>query len=235
MDGQDKALPMEWKRQPCRDKNNDMNQLQETLMSNFELSIQFTGGDTQKVNSDGFVVSIVKGIHNSSTDPKPLWVGFPPFENNTISWHDEYGIYASPNPLKPETVITASSILYPAKPGFVYPFADNVFGLPTGTAQPGVYAVNNNAGKLLTFGLLQGVTVNGKEFEANPVTAIAVQNQEEASISPSATISVFLHRKANLGTVVITTEGPVLTLDMAANPVQTIHYDGSRFASGPLG
>lgn len=204
-------------------------------MSNFDLSIQFTQSDTQTINRDGFVVSIVKGIHSSSDDPKPLWATLAPFEKSTVTWKGSYGVYASPDPVQSETVISASSTQYPARPGVTYPFANNVFNSPEGSVQPGGYAVENNDGRMLTFGLLQGVTVNGSKFLANPVNAVAVPNQQAAVFEPTETISVFLHMHTNSGTVIVVAEGPVLTVDMAANPTQTIHYNGSEFVLGPLG
>jgi hypothetical protein len=88
---------------------------------------------------------------------------------------------------------------------------------------------------MLTFGLLQGVTVNGSKFDANPVIALAMQNGMLGEFTPTETISVFLHNQTNQGTIIMVTEGPVLTVDMTANPTQTIHYNGSEFVPGPLG
>jgi len=204
-------------------------------MSNFELSIQFTQSDTRTINNDGVVVSIVKGIHESAADPKPLWVAFAPFEKNTVTWEGVYGVYASPDPVQHETVISASSTQYPANPGVIYPFLSNVFDSPEGSVQPGNYAVENHAGERLTFGLLQGVTANGSKFDANPVNAVAIENQDMAVFEPTETISVFLHKKTDLGTIIVVIEGPVLTADMATNRTQTIHYNGSEFVLGPMG
>lgn len=212
-----------------------MNSMRETLMSNFELSIQFTESDTQTINNNGFVVSIVKGIHKSADDPKPLWVMVAPFEKNVVTWESVYGVYASPDSVQSETVISASSTQYPANPGVIYPFKNNVFNSPESSVRPDAYAIHNTAVEMLTFGLLQGVTVNGSQFDASPVNAVAIKSQDLAVFEPTETISVFLHKKTEGGTIIVVTEGPILTVDMASNRMQSIHYNGSEFVPGLMG
>jgi hypothetical protein len=202
-------------------------------MADFELTIQFTQDDTKTINSEGFVVAIVKGPH-SQPDPKPLWAVLVPFEKNVVAWQGIYGLYASPDPVEQETVISASSTQYPAEPGVVYPFTNNVFDAPTGITQPGDYAVENNTSEVLTFGLAQTVTANGKTYDASPVNALAFGNQMTGIFEPTETISVFLHKETVAGAIIIVTESAALTVDMAANPTQTIHYNGSEFVLGPL-
>lgn len=202
-------------------------------MTNFELVIQLTKQDTQKINQDGMKVAMTKGVHTPG-DPHPIWAVFSPFERNSVLWHNEYGVYASPNQVQPETVITASSTLYPASSGVVYPFVDNVFGEPKDSVQPNNYAIENDTTTTLTFGLAQTVTANGSTFGAQPASAITVLPQFRAMFEPTEDISVFLYREVDLGTIIVKTEGPVLTVDMASSPTQTIHYNGSEFVLGPL-
>lgn len=208
-------------------------------MSNYRLLIEFKPGDVAKLNEGHFKVALVKGIHNRKMDPKPLWAVFKPFEGNVVTWNDEYGVYASPDPITNETVISASSVQYPARPGSVYPFFDdNTFGPPEGAVQPGDYAVQNNAGEMLTFGLLQGVAVNGAKSDVSPVDAVAAKTGQVVTFQPTETISVFLYCLDSSNPVVtIHEEGKVLVLDMASNPAQTIHFwhEGSQFVHGPVG
>lgn len=202
-------------------------------MAHFELSIQFTKNDTKTINSDGFVVAIVRGLH-SQTGPQPLWTALAPFEKNVVTWQGVYGVYASPDPVEQETVISASSIQYPADPGVIYPFSNNVFDSPTGTTQPGSYAVENNTSEALTFGLAQTVTANGKTYDSSPVNAFTILSQQTAQFATAETISVFLHKRTVVGTIIIVAESEALTVDMAANPTQAIHYNGSEFVLGSL-
>jgi hypothetical protein len=132
-----------------------------------------------------------------------------------------------------ETPITASSTVFAARSGAVYPFIANVFGAPQGNIDPAYYAAHNLSGETLTFGLLQQAVVNSRTMAPVPVSAQTCPDQAVASFMPTDTISVFLHKEVDMGTVIAITEGPALTLDMAANPTQTIYYDGTRFVVSP--
>ena len=202
-------------------------------MASYRLTIIFTAADTQSVNAAGMKVAVVKGPHPSAMDTAPLWLQFAPFETNVLTWTDSYGLYASPDPVQAETPITGSSTLYPADSGTVYPFANDVFGTPEGSIDPSFYASHNQSGRTLTFGLLQPAVVNGATIPPTPVNAVTSFDQTVASFVPTATVSVFLHKEVDLGTVVSITESSALTVDMATSPTQTIYYDGTSFTTQP--
>jgi hypothetical protein len=202
-------------------------------MTSFTLVVIFTAGDTQSINAAGLKVTLVKGPHPSPTDSTPLWLQFAPFETNTLTWEDTYGVYASPDPVQQETPITASSTLFAAQSGVVYPFANNVFGDAEGSIDPAFYAVYNLSGETLTFGLLQQAVINDHTMAPTPVNAVSYPYESVASFTPTDTISVFLHKEVETSTIISTTEGQALTLDMAANTTQTIYYDGSQFMLSP--
>lgn len=200
-------------------------------MSNFELSIQITESDAQAIRESGFSVTIAKSI-NSTIGSSPFWLVLAPCETNTVNWDDDYGVYASSD--QPGFMISASSTEYPVSPGVVFPFTNGAFDSPDGPAlPPSGYGVLNNTGGTLTFGLLQRAIVNGKGSDANPVSAVAVASQGLELFQPSEAISVFLSQETSI--VVIETAEAGLTLNMADNPTQSIHYNGSRFVLGPLG
>jgi len=58
-------------------------------MAQFSLNIQLSQSDTQKLNTEGFVVAIVKGYHKNMDDPKPVWVVLEPFEINSVTWNSD--------------------------------------------------------------------------------------------------------------------------------------------------
>ena len=201
-------------------------------MSNFELTIQFTKSDTQKLNDAGYVVAFIKDVYLSDV-PKPLWATLAPFETNTFAFQDEYGLYASPDPVQRDTVITAFSSQFPAQSGVIYPFDDNVFLPPAGSVDPKQFAIANKTPGALTFGLMQEATANGRSVVA-PATAVSVLAQQQVVFEPTDTVSVFMYQKTVTGTAVIISESVALAVDMAADPTQTIHFDGIKFVPGPL-
>jgi hypothetical protein len=206
---------------------------QEKNMSGFTLTVLFTATDTQSINAAGLKVTLVKGSHPSPTQSTPLWLQFSPFETNTLTWTDTYGVYASPDPVQQETPITASSTVFVAESGVVYPFSNHVFEAPQGTIDPAYYAAHNLSGETLTFGLLQQAVVNDLLIAPAPVSAQSCPDQAVASFMPTDTISVFLHKEVDTGTVMVVTESPALTLDMASQPTQSIYYDGNQFVVSP--
>ena len=205
-------------------------------MTEFQLTIELTAADTKKVNEEGLQVALVKGL-GADESSNLIWISFALFEANLVSWHDVYGLFGSPDPVQPETVITASSIQLPARPGIVYPFENGVFGTPPGGSPSSQYFVQNREPRTLTFGLAQSVAGGGKNLVGSPVNAFPLPSQEEIAITPSETVFVFLRKEIEAGTVTIVTHSDALKVSFsAANPKQTIHYDATSksFVPGPV-
>jgi hypothetical protein len=205
-------------------------------MNNFNLIIQFSESDTKKINSDGFVLAVVKGYRavGGVGDTTPIWVALSPFDKNTITWKSVYGLYASPNPVEFETVISASSTLYPAKLGGTYSFANHAFD-HINVSTDNEYHVINKSNTPLTFGLAQTVTANDFTNVANPVSAYSVDpNMTEVFALPPEIVTVFLYKKTVIDATILIEETPALSVEMADNATQTIHYNGTHFVLGPI-
>lgn len=199
----------------------------------YKLSIQFDPNDTKDLNSNGFKVVITKGVVtlNTATDPILFWVAFEPFEINSITWEAIYGVYASPDAVQTGTMISASSGLYPAKPGIEYQFEEGVFDTGPSSSTPNSYIVKNNSPDTkLTFGLTQTVTANGRTFDAAPVNGVVLDSLQTQLFSPTEQVTVFLYKEVVSGGVIAREENAFLTLEMEDNLEQNIFYKDGTFS-----
>lgn len=206
-------------------------------MTEFRLTIEISSQDTEKINEEGLLVTLVQG-DLSQAQPVLLWTSFAPFERNLVQWKDVYGLYASPDPLKPYpnvTQITDLSSQVPANPGVVYPFANGVFGAPGGQVEPDQYAAENKASRALTFGLTQAITANGEEQAAPPINGVAVPAEDQVVFEPQDEVSILLFREVTEGGVIIDTQEGLLALSYSAeHPDLIVHWNGQAFEMGPL-
>ena len=205
-------------------------------MASFELTVQFAANDVQQVNAAEQQVTIVKEV-GGNAGSSVVWIALSPFENNQIDWEEEYGLYASTTSVQNGATITKSAAVNPASSGVIYPFESGAFSSPQGSlSSPNDYGVKNLSPSGLTFGLAQSVTVNSDPFEANPLNAVTVLTQQQATFTAIEKLSVFLHSQFNNGVVISDILGPPLQVDFTHDPIQTIHYDPTqgKFVLGPL-
>ena len=201
-------------------------------MAEFELTIQISAEDTEKINKAGQRVALSQYFGQKSAEM--LWVQLAPFEKNEVSWGSEMGLYASPDPVEVDTVITASSSVLPAEAGFLYPFANGVFGSPMKSPAANAISTQNDVSEALTFGLIQAVTANGKRYDPRPVIALRLEHGQVAELVPTRRIAVFLYSEVDAGIIVKVVRSAALEVNFGGDPHQTIHWDGQRFVSGPL-
>lgn len=97
----------------------------------------------------------------------------------------------------------------------------------SGESHPTAYYIKNNYHKPETFGLAQSVKVGEKLYEANPINAMTVLNNEQAYFIPIEKIKAFLAARAENGKVISVAQSQVLLLDFTEKPEITITYDRS--------
>lgn len=204
-------------------------------MSQFQLNIQFTTADVHQINAVNQKVVLVKEVGGASGSTV-AWITFSPFENNQISWEEEYGVYASTSSVEAGAEIIKTSAVNPAADAVIYPFETGAFDSPTGNIGANNYAIENETSQTLTFGLAQSVTANGSIFAANPLNAVQVLTNEQAKFTPIEKVKVFLHGEFNNGVIITNITSSALELDLTVNPSMTIHYDSTqgRFMLGAL-
>ena len=203
----------------------------ETEMTSYELTINFDSAGLTALSAAGQLVTIVKSV---STGTPVAWIAFEPEELNTITWTEEYSVYASTSNIVNGAQIMTSSTS-PAVGGQTYSFVAGQFGV----GEPGLptteYGVTNsdsafliNGVQMITSGLYQGAVVNG-ETTASPLNATPILFNENATFTPVEKIQVFASSYQNNGLVISSVSGTALLVDLTTNPSQTIKYnDGTN-------
>lgn len=205
-------------------------------MSSYELDIQFTASDTQQINNNKQKLTIVKEVGGTSGS-MVVWLAISPYQSNTITWDENYGVYASTSLVEAGATIVKTSFVNPASSGVTYPFENGAFDAAKGDlTDPNSYGIENDTTGVLTFGLAQSVTANGTPFDTNPLNAVSVLTSESAIFTPIEKLQVFLHAVYNNGVVISDVDSPALTVDLTGTTKVIIHYDGTsgHFMVGPL-
>ena len=196
-------------------------------MTKYSLSIHFSADDVREINLIGQHVTILKKVEDDSIN-HINWISFKPYENNQITWSEQYGIYASSILTESGATIHKSSMVNPASVNQLYVFEEGTFDPPK-SGERGSYQIKNEAQpyQTLTFGLCQALTANGKHFEANALNAVSVLPQECAYFIPKEKVRVFLHQKLDNGAVITDINSEFIDVDLT-----TIHDQGIQYSQG---
>jgi hypothetical protein len=169
----------------------------------YQLNIAIDNNGLHNIYAAGQAITIVKSVVSNPVASGNLpvaWINFQPLEENTVSWIENYNIYATTTQLNAGATIVQTSVTgTPVQTGWTYSFAQGQF---TG-AQGGsnlTYNMLNNQGSMFNFGLSQQAMVNNVAVMA-PLSAIPVLTNESASFTPEETVSIFLSNSVNNGVV----------------------------------
>jgi hypothetical protein len=188
-----------------------------TLSISCTLNTFFTKEDLVRFLASGSNIVVAKpseGGPQGST-PNVAWVVFRPLESNTMTWTEEYGIYASNVELKNGALLTQlSRSEFPALDGKIYEFAPNgTFGAPSAGGEAGSFSVlnsyDNPPRKYLTFGLCQDATVNGELAEGNAISAATVLYQSTAVMTPYTTVYLWVQSQVRSNSVLTVVTSPM--------------------------
>jgi hypothetical protein len=140
--------------------------------------------------------------------PTVAWQSFQPFEENTVAWEEQYGIYVSSTAVTHGAHLTRmSSTAVPAVEQKLYTLeSDAVFSDPPeeSTGNPGAFCAENKYGEseALTFGLFQDATVNGKTVHGNALSATSVPHSNIIQMTPHTTVFIWMESDIPSNTVV---------------------------------
>lgn len=182
---------------------------------NFELTLHFNPNDLRNVSNANQKVALAKPTIGGTVEV--LWVDFAPLENNTITWSENYSIYASTTSLAaPGTVITKKSEVAggSASTGALYLFENNgTFSGPTVDRNVGnsTFSVRNDMSyeryPYLTFGLLQSAEVNAKPEINRPISATSVLATQTIRMTPLTNVYIWLEAHFSSSSIITTVEG----------------------------
>lgn len=183
-------------------------------MPSYKLNTAFTQDDLTRFLASGSNVVVAKP--NNGSQPNVAWVVYRALLNNTLTWDEEYGIYASNTDLTDSGALLTqmSKSEFPALDGKVYSLtAAGFFGPPNSGGVPGSYTATNDYNNLpkgyLTFGLFQNAVVNGVTANGNAVSAAAVQYNYTAVITPYTTVYLWMQSQVVSNSVLTVVTSPM--------------------------
>jgi hypothetical protein len=172
----------------------------------YQLSMTIDAKSLQTINSAGLSVIVAKP--NGGGLPNVAWVAFRPLTSNTMTWEEEYGIYASTAQVQGGAQLTQlTSTGVPAALGQLYTLSANGFftGPTPGGTPDGYTALNDwTQNPAMTFGLYQNASVNGTSILNSAVSASSVPAKLSAAMTPYTTVYVWLQGNTASSSVLTT-------------------------------
>lgn len=183
-------------------------------MAQFSLETAFTNEQLSILYITGSNVVVAKPTNN--TAPNVAWQVFKPMQSNTLSWEEEYGIYASTSKIKNGAKLTQlSSVPVGAAMDKLYTLEPSaVISGPVKGGMPNSFSlVNKYANRpYMTIGLYQDATVDGTEIAGNAISAVPVLLSSTISMTPFTTLYIWLQSQVISNTVVTSVTSPMTKL-----------------------
>jgi hypothetical protein len=207
----------------------------------FTLETAFNEQDLQRFLASGSNVVVAKPTGGGA--PNVAWVVYRPLLANTMTWEEDYGIYASNADIVNGAQLTQmSQTPYPARADATYALNPaGFFGPPSsGGARNAYSAVNeydNRSDKAyLTMGLYQDAGVNGVPVQGNAVSAAPVISQSTAVMTPFTTVYLWIQSSVVSNTVVTTVTSPMTKVTFGGSVTDVaLQYDASSGIFLPVG
>lgn len=203
------------------------------MASEYKLNLRVSKEDLELINDAGKRVVLVKenreGSFSSGSEfiDDVAWVTFQLWGDNKVTWENKYSVYVSETQKQSGAVIDKASWEEAEPKTKMYLFNDgySMGEQFSGEAHPTAYYIKNNYYKPETFELAQTVKVGKQVYEANPINAMTVLNNEQAYFIPSEKVKVFLAARAENGKVISIAQSQALLVDFTEKSERTITYD----------
>ncbi|MCW3053914.1 MAG: hypothetical protein JWN14_3084 [Chthonomonadales bacterium] len=193
----------------------------------YQITLNIGDAGVAQINTNlGQYITVVKAVKPTPAPGKPIiaWVSTTAWDTVTITWEEEYYVYAYEKLISTGDTISLFSASQQAIVGETYPFASGKFGSGT-HGQNGTIGTTNNGGSNITMGLAQDVAVNGKTVKS-PINAVVVGNTELVTFVPEVTVSVFLQGYANNGVVISDITSNACTVTLTSDvPTANLSFD----------
>jgi hypothetical protein len=164
-------------------------------MTSFKLNIDLSSEDLHLLSQVNYKIIVAKT--SSGGQPNVAWQAFQPVLRNTISWEEEYGIYASSTSLQNGAELRKiSETEIPAIAGKLYSLQEKgIIESSTGDGNAQVFTLLNqyptSPGTMVT-GLYQNAQVNGIEIAGNAVSAMPVHFKNSIEMQPCPTVHLWI-------------------------------------------
>lgn len=195
-------------------------------MPKYSLQINIDPTYVKQIVQAGQQVVIMKQVAGNGT---PLtWLTFSPYQSNTVTWQDQYAVFASQSQIQSGATITQLATRA-ASPRTAYGFDNNIFTVAPSRTNPltsGQYEVINQSNSTLTFGLAQAATLNGSDVGTSALFAGSLLPNQWLDMTPNEIVSVFLYNNTQNAMCLGTVMGPSLEVSFGgATTSQTISFD----------
>lgn len=197
----------------------------------YQISILFTISSLEQIDYAGQQLTLVKNaapMPSQNGNLAVACVAFQPLVENRVSWVDDYNIYATTAQLEVGAIIPQTWVTSVAQPGCTYAFENGMFFLVQESAGGAYGVLNRQAAPGLSFGLAQGITVNGVAT-SQPINAIPLFCNEQASLTPLEQVSIFLSNYSGNGVIIGPPPGQACLVTLTGqNPSATVAFDPER-------
>ncbi|NBI30258.1 hypothetical protein [Chengkuizengella marina] len=194
----------------------------------YQLKIRIDCNYLDEIYKNNQEIVLMKG----AGEPTVAWISFKPFEENTITWDENYSVYASGTEIEDGATINKLSERSAVEEDS-YTFENGCFKLASSSLdlKPGSFGIINNFDENLTFGLAQDVTVHNKTTEGAPLNAVRASKGQCIQLTPFEDVVVFLQNTVNTGSVhSLTSTCNKTKIEFGGNDkTAEIVYDGIHF------
>lgn len=199
-------------------------------MSTFRLNAAFTDEQLGVLYATGTNVIVAKPTADGN--PNVAWQVFKPMQANTLSWSEEYGIYASTSGINNGAVLSQlSSTKLGSAMNKLYTLEDSaqMSGPATGGKANSFALCNKYSPKpYMTVGLYQDANVNGTDIAGNAISAVPVLLASTAIMTPYTTVYIWLQSQVVSNTVVTSVTSPMTKLKFGGGTNEiSVKYDSN--------
>eukprot|EP01132_Coremiostelium_polycephalum_P005732 gene5732-7129_t len=191
-------------------------------MQPYNIHFEFDQAGLASLSQAHQKVCIVKSVDDKVGNV--VWLTFRPFQANTVTFTETYGLYASSQKIQQGTVLTRLSDVKVAQNGYSYPFNSSGFFDPASGRVDKGFGVKNNYGESLTFGLTQTANVNGSIVNSE-INAAIVPNNLLSEFIPNLKVRVFVAANFDSGSIITSTISNGCDIDFTDSTTQSVRYD----------
>ncbi|RBW61926.1 hypothetical protein DS884_02660 [Tenacibaculum sp. E3R01] len=203
----------------------------------FQLNFNFTDQDLKHIYETNSNVAIAKPVGGGK--PSVAWLILKPFQNNTLEFKEELGIYVSNTEVQTGAKITMlSSTPIPSAQNKLYTLEDNgTISGPSNGGSPNSYALQNNFSNnpYMTVGLYQNAVVNGQVINNNPISGNSVLFRSTITMEPANSLYLWIESNLQTATIVNNVTSPMTKIDFSGGETQiSLKYDATSGTFIPI-
>lgn len=164
-------------------------------MTTFTLSLRFAPSDLELIRLAGQRVALRRSL--ATQDPaNVVWLAFSPFAANTVTWTEDYGLYAAQSPIVERRRIEPL-VGVAAQPGAMHTLNElGTFDAPRPDPTLGAdqFALHNQFASRdhMTLGLRLGAVVNEEPVDPSPINAVIALRSQTAVFTPRDDVTILL-------------------------------------------